>query len=130
MESKVTLELKNQIYDLAGREIGRKIMDLLMQYGIDVIAEIGSISVNLPSIEISTISPFGDPYPHKAMEVARRHQFICKINGISSPMIQKVELDPFDYSDPEALKVRLTLLPISGKQAGRQIVLSEEKENA
>ena len=111
--SKLSLELRNKIVEIAGREAGKEIVDLIMKYGIDVITELGSASAKLPGIEIETINP--RPGLPGQMEMARRHQFICKINGKSlDPMLQRVELDPFDYGDPQKLTARITLIPIVG----------------
>jgi hypothetical protein len=104
--SNVTVELRKKIVELAGQDIGRQVIDLLLKYGIKIVTEISSASVNLPGIEIKTI----DQAP---CNIARRCMFECKINGKSlGTMLQRVELDPFDYADGDLLRVRLTILPV------------------
>ena len=118
MEGSLSLQLRNKIVDIAGREKGREIINLLLQFGIDVITELGNVDIKLPNLEIQSINPYtGKPGPPpRAMEVVRQHQFICKINGKTDPMIQRIELDPFDYSEAEVLKVRITMIPMTNKE--------------
>jgi len=118
MDASVSIGLRKAIYDVVGSGDGKKIIDLLLKFGVDVVTEMSGISVKLPGVEIQSISPTGQPFAASSpgivpwnSEVARSHLFTCKINGEQNPMIQRVEIDPFDYSNAEILRVRLTLIP-------------------
>jgi hypothetical protein len=105
------LELQNKISEIAGREKGKEIIGLLIRYGIKVITQVGGVHVQLPNLEIASLTPQGEIGVEKD-HPARRHLFACKINGETLSMLQKVELDPFDYNDGEVFKAKLTIVPL------------------
>ena len=123
MNAQISIDLKNKVYEIAGRENGKKIFEAIQEFGTSIIAELSGVSVSLPDLEIKSVNPYGvsNNFPQKAFEVARRHQFVCKIGGKSlDPMIQRIELDPFDYSDPEIFRAKITVIPVCEEQKEKE----------
>ena len=109
METKLDIELQKKLADLVDREKAKEIKSLLIQYGIKVIAELGSVEVDLPGLKIVGLAPDGSEQLRN--HPIRQHQFKCEINGQSLFNLQKVELDPFDYDSGELLRAKITLIP-------------------
>jgi hypothetical protein len=136
IESKISLELRNKIIEIAGREKGKEIINLIMKYGVEIITAMSEVKVRLPSIEIESINSYtGEPGPvQNRFDAVRKHQFICKINGSQLPILQSIELDPFDYGEADLLRARLTIIPMANEDLLHPIdskgIFQKEKDNA
>jgi hypothetical protein len=106
------LELQAKLNEVVGREKAKEVADLLIKYGINVVAKLGSVKVQLPNLEIASLTPKGE-FGAETDYPARRHLFACKVNGETlGAMLRKVELDPFDYSDGEIFEAKFTIVPM------------------
>jgi hypothetical protein len=109
----MNLKLQQELIKIVGSEKSREVADLFERHGFELITQPGSVSIQFPNIEITSVDSTGE-VPGRGNNQVRRFQFICKINGKQLKELQKIEIDPFDYDSGEPLNVKLTLIPTFG----------------